>query len=427
MRYSLSHLAPLVTTSFLFGCFEPFPEFPELADPPSPVIEDAMMDMAPPAELDIGSLIDMEPDMELDMAREVDMELPQDMELDMELDMEPDMTLPPRFEELTSLTCSPEGVLLTSDGEPLSGAPPCKGSLSDEGREWLRVDPPAGVGFNVSGEVSFTQLSPVSAPAVISQIMSPYLLMRREVSLADYARCVSDGACDGHPPEVLVREACLASQSRELDPERYPVNCVSWSQAQSYCEWIGGRLPSEMEWELAVTLHREVFPVPWSIDQGSPEFQRYLSAKNDAFCAYSNYGNCQALNPINLSARPSCHTYPSEVVSPSLPEPIFLDERLFCDASGNLAEWTLDDEDIVSNVPQSGAPVVRGDDVLCAGQLKVTRGGSFADRLPDGVSPNANTLYSLFDRVSYHAREGALCSERLEQVGFRCALPYPSP
>jgi formylglycine-generating enzyme required for sulfatase activity len=383
--------------------------------------------MAPTPDLDVGVITDMEPDMELDMAREVDMGPALDMEPDMELDMEPDMTPPARFEELTSLTCSQEGALLTSDGEPLSDAPPCEGSLSDEGREWLRVDPPTGVGFNVSGEVSFTQLSPVSAPAVISQIMSPYLLMRREVSLADYARCVSDGVCEGHSEEVLARGACLASQAGDLDPARYPVNCVSWSQAQSFCEWIGGRLPSEMEWELAVTVHREVFPVPWSIDQGSPEFQRYLSSRNDAFCAYSSYGNCQALNPLNLGVRPSCHAYPAEAVTPSLPEPSFLDERLFCDASGNLAEWTLDDEDIVSNVPQSGAPVVRGEDVRCTGQLKVTRGGSFIDRLPDGVGPNANTLFSLFSSLSYLAREGAQCSERLEQVGFRCALPYPEP
>lgn len=74
---------------------------------------------------------------------------------------------------------------------------------------------------------------PKSLPSVE---VGSFCLDREPILVESYEQCAAQGVC-------RPRVECLDQ------PRNYPVNCVNWADAQNYCRWRGGTLPSVAQWE----------------------------------------------------------------------------------------------------------------------------------------------------------------------------------
>jgi formylglycine-generating enzyme required for sulfatase activity len=134
-----------------------------------------------------------------------------------------------------------------------------------------------------------------------------FSMMTREVTVAEYEKCVTVGVCT-RPRSHKDRRCNWGANNRE----QHPMNCVSLADAQAYCHWRGGRLPTTIEWERAARgADKRIYP--WG--------------NNPATCSLAVIDDCHSSGTLPVGSRPSGAT----------PEGLL-------DMAGNVYEWTQEGE-----------------------------------------------------------------------------------
>ncbi len=194
--------------------------------------------------------------------------------------------------------------------------------------------------------------------------LSAYCMDLTEVTVAAYRGCTATG-CTAPNTTTYCN---LGVTGRD----NHPINCVDWSQSRAYCQWRGGDLPTEAQWEYAARGSDAANHIyPWG--NASPASQ--LCWRGDV--------------PTRASTCP-VQSYPSG----NSPFGLF-------DMAGNVWEWT---RDFYASYTSTAAIDPTGP---TSGANRVIRGGSW-----DYTSA---TLV----RAAY--RFGSLPASRGNGVGFRCA------
>ncbi|MCC6484282.1 MAG: SUMF1/EgtB/PvdO family nonheme iron enzyme [Armatimonadetes bacterium] len=234
--------------------------------------------------------------------------------------------------------------------------------------------------------------------------LASFRLSRTEVTRADYQRFIDAGGYDDF--KSWSYEGWLWKTSHNItkpaywdsvqiwglfgdafeQTDNFPVVGVSYWEADAYCRWAGGRLPTEAEWEMAARWSGQPRSYPWGDNWD------YENCNNWCDTAAPGGGGPGAYQTARVGAYLLDKSYSGCM-----------------DMAGNVSEWVSDwySATYYSMGPSGGAA---WNNPLgpAGGTAKVVRGGNWSDNLCADTTRSA-------------ARKSLSPDSRAYNVGFRIA------
>ncbi len=239
---------------------------------------------------------------------------------------------------------------------------------------------PAGLDWVALPGGVFPQGDPALPDAPPREVrLTAFEMLRHEVTIDQFAAFVAADPATWSPAGTAWRAAhpdgAGADHRAAGRPGDHPVVAVTAHEAAAFCAWVGGRLPTEAEWEYAAcgTAPRRF---PWGDDEA-------VAAR---WYAGGKFGALEAVE-----------TAPVTEEDPACGGPFGLVHM-----AGNVWEWTAD---AYQAAGWTTAPATDPAGPAAAGPWRVLRGGSWMN-LPS--------------YATCHHREPARPDRVAYTVGFRC-------
>lgn len=196
-----------------------------------------------------------------------------------------------------------------------------------------------------------------------------FYIGQTEVTNNSYRNCVDDNNSCASPANL--------DRFRQESYSDHPVVYVDWNAAQNYCHWVGGSLPSEVEWEKAA--------------RGGLPGRLYPWGNENPVCTKNAFNGAQYACPGRDG-----QTVPVRSFAPN-------DYGLY-DMAGNVWEW-------VSNCGQDDPYTIENEgENVEPGCRRVVRGGSWNN-------DKSQLQVDFRDHIPPESADG--------NYGFRCVLSEP--
>jgi len=313
--------------------------------------------------------------------------------------LESDMSLPTQSAEGSfggeiACTAEPRPASTLGDGTPLFDEEACI----------------PGGGF-VFGNADVLRDDAVRATPERLAVLPPFRLDRYEVTVGRWRQAIANGfsSLDNSPlpnEAVLAAEAaiddeglCTWSQA-PLGRENMPLNCVSWQTARAFCQFLGGDLPTEAQWEYAAQV------------SGRPHETRYPWGDGQPRCDLAIYGRLATGPQVQQFHAGQC----IEQGWPAGPQAVDAAAGFGADRTpvhglthlaGGLGELVLDSSFRFDEACVVSAPLLAPACLATTTTQRVARGGFWS---------------ASGEHVFVGVRQGSFATDTLRaEIGFRCA------